>query len=115
VLHDLEVLAVDRHVGLVHGELCEEAALVVGILATEPVLHRDALHARYRLDALAVGHGEPLHERDLVAHDEPRLAADLDRLCERVEHAAQRAVQEQRHRHARHGEERADLVPEQVH
>src|SRR4029077_18169433 len=38
-----------------------------------------------------------------------------DRLLQRVEHAAERAEQEQRHRHADQREQRAQLVAPQVH
>jgi hypothetical protein len=51
----------------------------------------------------------------LLRVDEPRFAPHLDRLLERVEDAAERAEQEQRHGDARHGEERPQRVPEQVH
>src|SRR6185436_18901327 len=92
----------------------EEVSGILGILPAEPVLDADGLDARHRRDPPAVAHRHREDQRDLVAGDEPGHASELDRLLQRVEHAAERAEQEHRHHHAQGGEDGAALVAAEI-
>ena len=107
-------LGVQVEVGLrVHGEVGEEP-LAVAVLPAEPVGPGHLLDAGHGREPLGVRHRQREDEAAGVGGHQPARAPELGGGAERGDDGAERGEQEQRERHARHGEKRAPLVAAEI-
>ena len=105
-VHSQPALGVDRHVG--------KLVLRFLVVAAEPVRVRDVLDALDRPYPVAVALGQRHDDRNLVQDHQSIGASKLDPHAEGRAHRHQHAEQHERREDGQHGEDRADLPPQQV-